>query len=361
MSLSARLKRFVPALLCAGLVVVSGCRSVGPRTVPRDRFEYSGALAESWKDQMLLNLVKTRYLDLPIYLDVGQIVSGYTLQTSGSLGGSLSESTAAGGNTASIGAGAIFTDRPTITYTPLTGDKFLEGFLSPVEPAKVFSLLQAGYAADFILDLSLDSLNGLRNNPVRLQARSQADPEFFRVLSLLRDIQDASAVGLRVQRATNGQPATLIFFRSERIDPTIQDKIKEVRELLGVAPGESSFRLVQSPLPGNAGELAVSTRSLYQILASLALGVEIPQSHLKRQLAPPIGSLPSKEHVLVHIHSGPKEPKDAFVAVPYEGEWFWIANNDWQSKRSFSSILFLFTLANTGGNNPLPVLTIPAQ
>jgi hypothetical protein len=31
------------------------------------------------------------------------------------------------------------------------------------------------------------------------------------------------------------------------------------------------------------------------------------------------------------------------------------------AKRSFSSILFLFTLADTGGNGRLPALTIPAQ
>ena len=87
----------------------------------------------------------------------------------------------------------------------------------------------------------------------------------------------------------------------------------------------------------------------------------MPQSHLERQLAPPFSALPSDERALVRIHSGPEEPQDAFVAVPYEGEWFWIANNDWRSKRSFSSILFLFTLADTGGNNAPPVLTIPAQ
>jgi hypothetical protein len=40
------------------------------------------------------------------------------------------------------------------------------------------------------------------------------------------------AVGLRVDRPTNGQPATDIFFRAEKIDPDIQAKIAEVRELL---------------------------------------------------------------------------------------------------------------------------------
>jgi hypothetical protein len=49
------------------------------------------------------------------------------------------------------------------------------------------------------------------------------------------------------------------------------------------------------------------------------------------------------------------------LVVPYEGQWFWIANDDWRSKRTFSSILFLFTLANTGTSQNLPSLTIPTR
>lgn len=79
-------------IACLFLVIIlvgSGCRSIGPNKVNRDRIDYSQSLADSWKSQMLLNIVKIRYLDLPIFLDVGQLVTGYSLETSVNLGGSV--------------------------------------------------------------------------------------------------------------------------------------------------------------------------------------------------------------------------------------------------------------------------------
>ena len=43
------------------IVFLSGCAGLGPRTIPRDRFDYARAISESWKSQMLLNMVKLRY------------------------------------------------------------------------------------------------------------------------------------------------------------------------------------------------------------------------------------------------------------------------------------------------------------
>ena len=337
-----------------------GCRSFGPNTLPRDRFNYSGALAESWKNQMLLNVVKTRYLDLPIYLDVGQIVSGYTLETGININGQLAR-VGTGGQLLDMGGHGTFTDRPTITYTPLTGERFLKGFLTPVNPVKVFALVQAGYPADFVLSVTVESLNGLRNRPVNIESKRKADPEFFQVLALLRDIQDAGAFGMRVEEATNGQPAVVLFFRAEKLDPEVQAKMTELRKLLGIGEARSEFRLVQSPLRGGTGELGITTRSLIQIMAALAAGVEVPPQHLGRKLTPPIPETSAGEFTLLRVHSSSAKPADAFVAVPYEGEWFWVANDDWKSKRTFSSLLFLFTLTEASVAQQLPTITIPAQ
>src|SRR5512134_697456 len=110
-----------------GLLTLTGCKSIGPSTVARDRYSYSDSISESWKRQTLLNIVKLRYLDPPIFVDVGQIVAGYTVESGLSVGAAISgdpAGAAIGGNSASVGGVVRFTDRPTITYVPMTGNKF---------------------------------------------------------------------------------------------------------------------------------------------------------------------------------------------------------------------------------------------
>ena len=70
---------------------------------------------------------------------------------------------------------------------------------------------------------------------------------------------------------------------------------------------------------------------------------------------------PESRQDRVRIHSGKEKPADAFAAIQYRGHWFWIDDGDWQTKRALTAVMFFFTLAETGGNEKLPLITIPAQ
>jgi len=141
--------------LLASVLVLAGCAHLGPGTVAVDRFDYSTAIADSWKQQTLLNIVKLRYMDLPVFVEVASIVAGYSMQSGVSFNGVYSSEKAIQGNYLSAGGQAVYTDRPTITYVPLTGEKFLRGMMSPIDPKNIFFMVQSGYAADFVLALTV--------------------------------------------------------------------------------------------------------------------------------------------------------------------------------------------------------------
>ena len=64
---------------------------------------------------------------------------------------------------------------------------------------------------------------------------------------------------------------------------------------------------------------------------------------------------------MVNIRSGKAKPTDSFVMVNYRDHWFWIDDRDLKTKRAFAFMMLLFTLAETGEQQNLPLITIPAQ
>jgi len=358
------MRKLSTLLIGLGLVMATGCRSIGPGTLPRDRFEYSTGIAESWKRQTLLNIVKLRYLDPPVFVDVGQIVAGYSLETAFTAAGSLPQNGALGGNTATLGGSARFTDRPTITYTPLTGNKFIKALMTPLPPDSVFFTIQSGYPADAVFSAAVGTMNGLKNQETTLEGVSPPDADFVRALDLLRKIQLSGAVGLRIQQDAQKQQTTLVTIRTKNVsDQTLADT-RELRQLLQLDAAATELKLVFGATASSDKELALQTRSLLQILQTMAVQVEVPVADITEGRATPgIDSAVDSagRQSLVRIHSSKDKPVNASVSILYRGHWFWIDDRDLKTKRAFAFMMMLFTLAETGEKEPLPLITIPAQ
>jgi hypothetical protein len=351
-------------LAATGVLLVSaGCKSIGPRTVATDRFDYSSAIADSWKQQTLLNIVKLRYMDLPVFVDVSSVVAGYSLQTGISVGGTVSSQGALQGNFVNGAGQATYTDRPTITYTPLIGQKFLRGLVTPIEPKNIFFMLQSGYAADFVLALTVDSLNGLHNRSASAGVVREADPEFVRVLQLMRELQVAGGVGMRVQENKDKTSTAVMFFRRDNLPPGMKDELAEIRRLLKLPEGQQHYDLIYSPVAGADGDFGVGSRSMLQIMAAMSSYTDVPESDLKDGSAlPSLSSANNLENnAPVRIKCNKEKPAHAFATVHYREKWFWVDDHDWRTKRAFTAIMFLFTMVETGADEKLPLITIPAQ
>jgi len=116
---------------------------------------------------------------------------------------------------------------------------------------------------------------------------------------------------------------------------------------------------------GRSDEIAITTRSMLQIMLELGVIAQIPEADVAAGRAipgftsGPAGAGPSAP--LLNIQSGNSAPTDAYVAVPYKGRWFWIAENDVRSKLIFGSVILLFSISDVGVRSAPAVVTVPAN
>jgi hypothetical protein len=344
---------------------VAACASIGPGTVPHDRIDYGSSIGNSWKEQTLLNIVKLRYADMPIFLEVAQVIAGYQLQSAlsgsvslGNFTASLIDRLAAAGTAAAAGT---YTDRPTVIYQPLTGVDFLRRLMTPVPPSSVLFMLQSGYSAERIMPIMLDSINGLSNESNRL--RRPADPKFTRLVELMREGQLAGAIQIRIERPKDGAESSVLIFGPSK-DPQLAARGKEIKNILGIKPDLKELRVNYGGYSGKDDEIDMMTRSMLQIMLEFAAIVQVPESDVAQGkagpglVAPQAAALNSPP-LRVLVTDPP--PQDAYVAVQYGRRWFWIADTDIQSKYTFGIIMLLFSIADTGVKGSAPVVTIPAN
>jgi hypothetical protein len=344
-------------------LTAGGCLhpKVGPQSLSRDRADYSVSLSDSWKEQTLLNIVKVRYLDTPIFVDVGSIVSSYTLAQSASAGGTIATSPPSSGM---LGGSVSFSTSPTITYTPLTGSAYIRTLTTPLPVAIVFSTIDSGAPADIILRASVKSINGLRSPQVGLNGITLPDPPFLRVLELLRDLQASGAVRFYIKEDANKQQTSILALRKTNVAPDVQAEIVELRALLHLNPDATELTIVSTATPANDTEIAIQTRSIIGLLQHMAAEVEVPSDDVARHHALPgfeAGRAISGVNPMIRIHSSKNKQEEAFVSVHYRDTWFWIDDGDLPSKRAFALLMQLFTMADTGAKENLPVVTIPAH
>lgn len=355
-------RRARPAVFAGLAAALAGCAHIGPATIPRDRFDFNTALSDSWKEQTLLNIIRLRYADSPVFLEVSQIISGYTLEGTVQAGATLPSG---GSDIFSLGAAGKYTDRPTITYSPLTGADFMRALITPIPPAVIFNLMDAGWPAERILSLCVQTINGLQNERFSALGRQAGDPEFRRLVQLIGEVQAAGALQMRLDKGADNKDVTVLFFRPIELLPEIEAKGREVRTLLGLEPGRRQFRLVYGPTAGSSDEIAVLSRSMMHILVNLAAGVDVPAEDVAAGRASP--GMPAAapdavpdatEQALFVVHGGAERSPEAFAAVRYRNRWFWIDDRDLASKRTLAFVLALFAVAETGPRQGLPVVTI---
>jgi len=355
-----------------GVVSLSGCAPLGPSQLARDELDYSRALGEAEKRQMLLNIVRLRYADPPTFLDTTQVIAGYQLQRNVS-GGFYGYPGNGGVGSYLFGTGGMQTqENPTFTYQPVTGEQYAENIVRPISPVVLIPLSLGGLPIDMLLRLTAQSIGNLSN--VRALGSGQGTGgsiKFYLLLRDLRALQFAGALTIRLSTDGNAlgngknQKGASPVEHAFLVLPHTSDKALSVlqvavRQMLHLAPNTEEAEIVYGPYPKKMGQIAILTRSMLAVLSQLAYQMEVPQKDIDSDSThPTIEPAGIETRPDVAIHCGKRPPEDSYAAVEYHGTWFWIDSNDFRSKLAFTMVQVLSALAATS-HTPGTVITIPA-
>lgn len=256
------------ATLFAALVVLAtACTSIGPRTLERDSFDYNDALGTTWEQQMLLNMVKLRYGDTPVFLEVASVINQYSRE------GQLSLNSPGWDRPNNVGPpfagiGGRWSDRPTITYIPMSGEKFTRSLLSPIPPAALMSLIQSGWPAEFVFGMAVRTINGVANGTRAHILQQEPDPRFGELLAALTTIQKSSLIGIKIDRRPDGDVAVIVFNKGD-LGP-VEDARRTVREILDLDFETGEILLSYGAVSDSPTEIAMLTRSVLEIIGEFS-------------------------------------------------------------------------------------------
>lgn len=350
------------ALLVIAAVSTAGCQSIGSGSIQRDRVSYADALGTSWKEQTLLNIVKLRYLDTPVFLDISSVITSYELASEVNLTSNIFPGDSSSSNR-SLGAKGTYTDKPTISYTPITGERYMNALIRPIPPQAIFAMIESGHPANMVLRVTARAMNGVYNYSASQTRTHTADPTFQRVIDAIRSIQQEGALSVRIQKRDEQESTYVGFLHG--VDEDVEKSIRFVKDKLGINPNNDEPQLVFGSRQRNPDQIALLTRSVQEILTEFSVGVDVPERDLAEGRATPKLRLDPgaglRDYPLMRIQSGDERPADAFAAVPYRNRWFWIDDRDLNSKRMFMFLTVFSALAETGTAPQTPLITLPAR
>jgi hypothetical protein len=355
-------------LLVVLVCVTCGCQSTfGPRALQRTHPAYNEAITKSLREQLLLNLVRLRYRDSPSFLEIASVTASLSL--SASAGAESEIDLGPGGNIVQPQAGIEYSQSPTISYAPLRGEDFLKSVLSSISLEALLVMTQSGWSISRVFGICIERMNNLYNAPSASGPAPEDKPEryrrFARALSILRTLQREGLIEIGPNVGADGVSSELVILLEPH--PDYQSEISELQSLLGFSATQHQFAIDTNFLDRSDDKLDVRVRSIMSVLFYLSQNVHVPDEHKVAGLVSVTraddggefdwGDTPAGRHFAVHWSK--EQPGAAFIAVPYRGFWFYIEDNDLQTKSSFLLVQQLFSLQAGQSKAVGPTLTIP--
>ncbi len=350
--------------LAISIGVLSGCQSwYGPENLNDTHAAYNHAIVNSLSQEMLLNLVRLKYRDRPYFLNINSVTASMSIRSSLGLGTST---TIAGSSSVSPEMGISFTQSPTISYAPLGGEDFLKSLLSPIPIEAVLVMAQSGWRAERIFGLCIERINNLSNAASASGPTPAMQPEyqlFQEFLAAFHYLQSKRVIEFGISLDSSKHIEVRFL---ETNDKQAKLAIKKIQRLLTIQPSHR-YQLSTNFIENNPKYWNIRLRSISSLLHYLSQNINVPVLHQQQGL---VTSTINEKGVIFNwdktpagelfkIQSSDEKPENAYLKVFYREHWFYIADNDLNSKSTFMLLTQLFNLQAGQQKAVNPTLTIP--
>lgn len=395
--------------LAAVCVSAPGC--VGPHAISHTRLKYNEVYRNTNDEQLLLNIVRLRYADSPVFIDLPNITSQFELSGRGAFSNGLDGS---GPGRSNLGIGELsLRDSPTLSYHPRGGNEIAKALLTPLT-AELSRVIQAGANLEQLFLLTVNDMNDVQNasrGTSMMPTAGEDNEEFRYVISQFAALRNRNAVELAFKTTEevestepievgevhardvfNAAKEKYVFHadsqkrltvsRKEKvlilsIRPAFVDspELEEFCRVLNLIPKQSFYKikaeLSDDSTPNQktnppSDTIYLNMRSILQIMTFLSKGVRVPEQHTLCGIAPstigPDGvpfdwTQATAGLFCVNVHR--YRPRYSECAVKYRGYWFSISLDDVASRATLATLEILFSLQESEGATLGPQLTLP--
>jgi hypothetical protein len=374
--------------------------------------QYNEVMRDTNDEQLLMNIVRLRYADSPVFIDLPNITSQFEMAGHGNYLGGYGNQTP---GRASLGFGDLsLRDTPTLSYHPREGREIAKALLTPLA-TDLLIVVNAGANLEQLLLFFVNDANDVANAAgatLLIPYVADDNAHFVRGARLLASLRARDATELQFgtdeqsDGASDPMPTSVIqgrdlqnayrdgfVYRSEpegrvvvhkreralylriRPDYVNSPEMAEVARIFRLTPGLSKYQIKSElseeanqgvPSPMGNDTIYLNLRSVLQIMTFLSKGVCVPEEHVQSAVAPVTIDAAGEPYDWTRVtagnfvvHAQKRRPRSAEVAVHYRGYWFYVAANDVKSRAALAILEVVFALQESDGRSVGPLLTLP--
>ena len=289
----------VRTMAAALSMAAAGCGTSGPVTVRGDRFNFNKAGAQSTNEQILMNIVRLRFGEPIYFVEVGSMISHYSLAAGGRVGAWRNDVDAWDSPAlravydvdsyataqSSWEAEVNYTDSPTITYAPLTGEEFARRTMARIPVGTILELAESGWDVQRLLECCVQRINNVANKPIygSQNAAASGFDRFHQVAQLLQEGQDAELLRFTVEVEADRQAT---YLHTAPVPESMQGRRNQLRDLLDLPRDCDKLKLTTNSVKRERDELAMQMRSvlgtMYALAQEMQAGIRITEVARRR-------------------------------------------------------------------------------